>query len=367
MSADHRHRILVVDDTPANLRIMADTLRDEFELAMATNGPDALDMANENPPDLVLLDIMMPDMDGYEVCRRLKADPATADIPVIFVTAMGEVEDETHGLELGAVDYLRKPCNPAIVQARVHTHLHLLQARRDLARQNEELKQAARLREDVERISRHDLKNPLTSIMSVPQLLLMADNLDEHQREMLQRVEESAYAMLGMINFSLDLFKMEQGIYKLQAKAVDLLDVLRRVGNELESLGRSRKVDLAVLLDGSEPKAGDSFMILGEDLLCHSMLGNLMRNALEAAPPDSTVTVRLERGDPARVAVHNMGAVPPEVRERFFEKYATAGKERGTGLGTYSARLTAETLGGGIGFESSEEAGTTVTVELPKA
>lgn len=123
---DGKQRILVVDDTPTNIKILNETLRDEYAISVATNGKDALALArSENAPDLILLDIMMPDMDGYEVCRQLKEDPATQAIPVLFVTAMGEVANEERGLSLGAVDYITKPFSPPIVKARVHNHMQL--------------------------------------------------------------------------------------------------------------------------------------------------------------------------------------------------------------------------------------------------
>lgn len=123
---EDRRRILLVDDMPSNIKILNDLLRPHYNISVATNGPAALKVAASHmPPDLILLDIMMPEMDGYEVCRRLKADPRTNSIPVLFVTAMGEVEDETKGLELGAVDYITKPISPPIVQARVSNHLRL--------------------------------------------------------------------------------------------------------------------------------------------------------------------------------------------------------------------------------------------------
>ncbi len=123
-------QILVVDDTPENVDILAGILRARYRIKVAINGPIALKIARTDPvPDLVLLDVMMPEMDGHEVCRRLKEDPVTRDIPVIFVTARAEVEDEARGFELGAVDYISKPINPAIVEARVRTQLALKQAR----------------------------------------------------------------------------------------------------------------------------------------------------------------------------------------------------------------------------------------------
>jgi serine phosphatase RsbU (regulator of sigma subunit) len=147
-----KSRILVVDDTPANIKILADLLRKDYLLSVATSGADALEIAaSEDRPDLVLLDVMMPEMDGYEVCRRLKADPKMQDVPMIFVTAMGEVDDETKGFSLGAVDYITKPIRPPIVQARVAAHLELALARKTLAAQNNLLRESLAMAADVQR------------------------------------------------------------------------------------------------------------------------------------------------------------------------------------------------------------------------
>ena len=135
ITPSERQTILIVDDTPANLTLLSEILKNGYRTKVALDGERAIMLAaSASPPDLLLLDIMMPEMDGYEVCRRLKADPQTRDIPVIFVTAMGEVEDEAKGLDLGAVDYLTKPVNAAIVKARVRTHLALSEQARELRR-----------------------------------------------------------------------------------------------------------------------------------------------------------------------------------------------------------------------------------------
>ncbi|MFO7599298.1 MAG: diguanylate cyclase [Candidatus Desulfacyla sp.] len=133
MSTETRkNQILMVDDSPVNVRILVDALQSDYELSVATNGPDALEIAGSRPPpDLILLDIMMPGMDGYEVCRLLKEDDATRDIPIMFVTGKNEDQDETKGLELGAVDYITKPFSIPIVKARIRTHLEL-KSKRDL-------------------------------------------------------------------------------------------------------------------------------------------------------------------------------------------------------------------------------------------
>ncbi|MBP2230279.1 diguanylate cyclase domain-containing protein [Azospirillum agricola] len=131
--ADVRPKILVVDDIPSNIHVLSRILKEDYDIYFATDGERALDLVQTRLPDLVLLDIMMPGMDGYEVCTRIKSDPATHDIPVIFISAKSEVEDETRGLEVGAIDFITKPISPPIVKARVRNHL-LLKRQADLLR-----------------------------------------------------------------------------------------------------------------------------------------------------------------------------------------------------------------------------------------
>jgi len=131
---DGKLMILLVDDAPTNIQMLNETLRDGYHLFFATNGRDALRIASESLPDLILLDVIMPDMDGYEVCRFLKADPVLRDIPIIFITAMNQQEDEAIGLELGAVDYITKPFNPTIVRLRIRNQIELKRQRDLLTR-----------------------------------------------------------------------------------------------------------------------------------------------------------------------------------------------------------------------------------------
>jgi adenylate cyclase len=159
----HRHTVLVVDDTPQNLSLMSGLLEDLYIVKLAPSGARALKIVASNPPDLILLDIMMPEMDGYEVCRRLKADPDTCHIPVIFVTAMTEVENEEAGLSLGAVDYITKPVTPAIVLARVRNHLALKAASDTLREKNQLLEQErVRTRELLHNILPVDIATELS-------------------------------------------------------------------------------------------------------------------------------------------------------------------------------------------------------------
>ena len=143
MNAVTRKTILVVDDVPVNVEVLSGILSDDYNVLVATSGAQALEVATQQP-DLILLDIMMPEMDGYEVCRRLKSAPAISGIPVIFVTGMDDAEDEIKGLTLGAVDYLTKPIHAAITLARIKSHLELKQNRDELQELNRNLKQQVR-------------------------------------------------------------------------------------------------------------------------------------------------------------------------------------------------------------------------------
>ncbi len=334
--------ILIVDDTEANIDILVESLGQDYDVSVALSGAEALDSISDELPELILLDVMMPEMDGYEVCRRLKADERTADVPVIFITALSDSADEAKGLELGAIDYITKPFNPAIVKARVKNHLAL--------------REAARLKDDVERIMRHDLKSPLTAVISLPQLLLMDDNLDASQRDMLLRIEDAGYTLLSMINLSTTIFKMEHGTYQLTPEPMDLASLMRKLFGSLEDTAQLRDIQLQLRIQDQDALPEDAFPFKCEELLCHSMFSNLLGNALDASPAGTNITVQIERTAQKNVsiAISNQGEVPVEIQERFFEKYATAGKSRGTGLGTYSARLIANAHGGDISMQSKD-------------
>ncbi|MGE4278929.1 MAG: response regulator [Magnetospirillum sp.] len=144
MSPD-RDVVLVVDDDPTNILVLSQTLRPDYDVLFATDAHKGLELVGQRQPGLILLDVMMPVMDGYELCRRLKADPLTADIPVVFITSLEEQEAEIKGLQCGAVDYIPKPFNPPVVRARVHNHMEMVRARRRLAHTNRQLEEAGRM------------------------------------------------------------------------------------------------------------------------------------------------------------------------------------------------------------------------------
>lgn len=228
-----------------------------------------------------------------------------------------------------------------------------------------ERKRLERLEKDVDRIVRHDLKSPIMSFIWVPRKLRSADNITAEQSALLKDMEDSAHRLLRMVNLSLDLFQMEEGSYVFAPEDLNVLRIIQNVLHDLESTMNARKVTVEVQLSGKSITETDCLIVRAEELLCHSMLSNLIRNAVEASDKGDKVTINLEHGEEIVISVHNPSVVPEDVRDRFFEKYVTSGKRFGTGLGTYSARLVAETQGGAIKMNSSEEHGTTLTVSFP--
>lgn len=297
-------------------------------------------------------------MNGYEVCKRLKADEKTKDVPIIFITAKTETDDEVKGFDVGGVDYITKPFNPPIVLARVKAHLAL-------SREKQLMKEVVTLREDVDRITRHDLKTPLNSIINYPKLI-QRGNLTEKQIDQLDKISAAGYKLLDMINLSLDLFKMEQSSYQLNPVPVDILSVFDDIVQDNHMYILSRKLQLDIQVSGNSVTDDSTFKIKGEKLLFYSMLSNLLKNAMETSPRKETISIRLTDKDDFAIHIHNMGTVPKDMQSTFFDKYATFDKASGTGLGTYSAKLIAETHGGIISMESSEGKGTIIQLTFPK-
>jgi CheY-like chemotaxis protein len=180
--------------------------------------------------------------------------------------------------------------------------------------------------------------------------------------------ERAGYRILNLVNLSLDLFRMEQGTYRFEPRPVDMADLVGKVLVDVLSHAESKNVLIRTLVNGRASSVQSPVYAWGDELLCYSMLGNLVKNAIEAAPEGGTVTISVEGPrDVVMLRLHNPGAVPQAIRDSFFEKYASAGKSEGTGLGTYSARLMARTQGGDISMRTSADAGTTITIWLRAA
>jgi PAS domain S-box-containing protein len=228
-----------------------------------------------------------------------------------------------------------------------------------------ERKRLEELRLGAERIMRHDLRNALNGILGFGSLLSLDQSLDPEQRENARLIEQSAQLMTEQIDAYLYLQAIERGAFHPQMADVDLIALARHAMEMLSSFAGGQNVRYQLLWNNKPVKREDSCMVSGIKALLSGMMINLIKNALEAAPFGSMVTVRIDRGERVVFSVHNFGVIPAEIRPRLFTQYATYGKKKGSGLGTYSARLIAEALGGTIGFTTSDEQGTTVRVEFP--
>ena len=366
---DSPKTILVVDDIPDNIDVLVGILSSNYRVKVAINGELALQLATSEPlPDLILLDIMMPGMDGYEVCRKLKEHELTRETPVIFVTGKAEIADETAGFDAGAVDFIAKPVSPPIVLKRVETQLKLKAARDVLTEKNVLLQKHMELQEQVERITRHDIRNPLSSIFGYASLLRTHEPLTEKGSDYCEKINKSAHRILEIVDNSLSLYKIETGVYVLNPVPVNICDVIFQLAQETEPLAHQKKLHLMISMNGKTISKQDELIVPGEELLYYSMLANLIKNALEASPEDEAVTIDISPGKETQViCIQNQGVVPESIRQNFFEKYVTAGKAKGTGIGTYSAKLMANTLNCLLEMQTSDEEGTRILLSLPSS
>ncbi|MBF0187646.1 MAG: response regulator [Magnetococcales bacterium] len=359
--------VLIVEDQPEQIDTIKSTLAEMFTVKIATSGELAIDIATRFPVDLILLDIILPGIDGFEVCRRLKSMENTRDIPIIFLTVKDSYKDESLGLSLGAQDFIRKPSNPDVVLSRSINTVALFRANRRLAKNNTKLNAYLRIREDMEHISRHDLKGPLQGIISVPDLLLESERLDQEERQLVKLLQKSGYSMLQMINRSLDLLKMELGTYALQAETFDLLEVIERVVGDVGVLMAQKTINIRVVNLNAETNNIEPCSVYGDRMLCYSLFHNLIKNAIEAAPTNDQITVQLINvGTDVSITLTNSGEVPEEIRDTFFDKYSTHGKKQGTGVGTYSARLAATIQNGSLQLDTSKLGKTSLIMVLPR-
>jgi CheY-like chemotaxis protein len=359
--------LLLVDDTADNLHVLANVFKGAYRIKAAHNGEKALAMCcSDTPPDLVLLDVMMPGLDGFEVARRMREHPSAENVPIIFVTALSDDASRLQGMELGAVDFVTKPIDPSTLKLRVDNFMRYVELRRQLQADYDNMLAIARLRDDVEAMTRHDLKGPLAGAIGIVQSLIDADDLDRRQLEQLRLAEQAMLQVTDMVSLSTELYKIETGKYALRAEPLAISDLLRRVVETARATYAGKQLVIAVDTDfdvGTDPPVG-----LGDAMLTYSLLNNLIKNACEAAPERSRVSAALFADQPLRIEIVNKGVIPEAIRARFFDKFVTDGKSSGTGLGTYSARLLARAQHGDVAFAiDDDEQRTTLIVTLPAA
>jgi signal transduction histidine kinase len=420
----HSATILIVDDTPANLGVVVESLEGYgFRVVVATRGEEALQRASYVQPDLILLDVMMPGLNGFEICRRLKAQPSTRDIPVIFMTALTSVEDKVTGFSTGGVDYVTKPLHVEEVRARVNTHLSLRAMQKELERQNAQLQQYQRgleqqvaertaelsdanrwLRVEIEERKRaeeevrrlnvelearvaertaqltaaneeleafaysvsHDLRAPLRAITGFTQILTErhSANLAPEGLDYLNKVLLASKRLDVLIQELLSYARTGRGA--VRAVPVAMAPLVQH----LESTFGARFAAAGARFEVSQPLATP----LGDATLIGQILTNLVDNALKYRRREGTPEVRLSAtaiGEHVVVQIADNGiGIPPEYQEKIFQVFQRLHHERdypGTGIGLAIVAKAARAMCGEVSVESSPGQGSTFSIRLPAA
>ena len=363
MAPQLKSRILVVDDISKNLQVVGTILRNEgYHVMPATSGLQALERVSAQPPDLILLDLMMPEMDGLEVCSRLKAEPLTRQIPVIFLTASNEMEHLMKGFEAGAVDYITKPFNAPELLARVRTHLELKHARERLREMNEE-------KNEFMGIAAHDLRNPLSAIQGYAEMIIEdAQSLAHRDLEGNgQRIREAAKRMTEMVQNFLDANRIERGELKLNMAISDLSPLLQSV-LETQSPHATAKGQMIQLELPPTPT-----LALADVSITFQVFENLVSNAVKYSPPGKKIFVRLKaETGVVRFEVEDQGpGLSKEDQKKLFGKFARlsakpTGGEHSTGLGLSIVKRLVEAMNGKVWCESELGMGAKFIVTIPQ-
>ncbi len=372
--------LLVVDDNEQNRDVLARRLeRQGHAVITAPGGEEALALLAGEAFDLVLLDIMMPGMDGYEVLARIKADSTLRHTPVLMISALDEMDSVVRCVELGAADYLAKPFNPVLLRARVGACLREKRAHDREARlfaevqQNyQRLQELERLRDDLTGMIVHDLRTPLTSLLSGMQTVEMLGDLNEDQSEFVGIAIAGGQTLLGMINDLLDISKMEDGSLALDYADLTPGALVERAAGQVAQLAKNKGVALVQSVAPSVPAfRGD------EDKLRRTLV-NLLGNALKFTPPGGTVTATAEpgAGNDAGALVFSIRdtgeGIPESAFGRIFEKFGQVedrkeGRKNSTGLGLTFCKMAVEAHGGRIWVESELGKGSVFSFTVPLA
>ncbi|HEY9646075.1 MAG TPA: response regulator [Chroococcidiopsis sp.] len=388
MTSIAKSKVLIVDDSPDNLQVLMEILKDDYAVIAATTGEKALALACKDPiPDLIILDVVMPQLDGYAVCTRLKADPQTQNIPVIFVTALSEVGNETKGFALGAVDYMTKPLSPPVVKARIKSHLTLQRLHQELMHKNDALAQATRLKDEFLANMSHELRTPLNAILGLSETLLeeILGALNEPQQTAIATIEKSGQHLLELINDILDLSKISAGKMELLLTPTEVHRLCDASLLFIKQHAHDKQLSVHKHLpDGLDPVVLDERRI-------RQVLINLLTNAVKFTPPGGQINLHVGvgcgqtwQGNAAipdsfqaidqplivfQVTDTGIGIAPHDL-PRLFQPFTQIDsslnrQQNGTGLGLSMIKQITELHDGLLAVDSQPGCGSCFTVGLP--
>lgn len=364
-------RVLLVDDRQSNLEVLEAALVGlGAELVCAYSGAQAIELARQQRPDVVLLDIQMPGHDGFETARLLQADAEGQTLPILFITAHFDQRSCLKAYEAGAVDFLAKPINPQLLRIKVQVFLELARQRHVLRDQADRLRRHSRLKSDFLASMSHELRTPLNSILGFSKLLLAGKlgPLPEQQRDVLTDVANSAEHMSAVVNEVLDLAAIESGQIQLSPAEACIADLCDEVVRSVWVLASQRqiKIEQAIQAEATaRPRLLDAARF-------RQVLINFLSNAIKFSPDGGRIqlSVVLQAGDRLRISVQDEGpGIPTEQQEKIFNPFvrlaAGPSESPGSGLGLALVRELVVAMGGDVGVDSAPGHPTHFWAELP--
>jgi len=352
--------VLIVDDVADNIEIISGVIKDKYKVKAAINAKIAMKIClSDTPPDLILLDIMMPEIDGLTLCKQLKENPMTQNIVIIFLSALSENKDVVKGLSLGAVDYITKPVIPSILLARLNVHTKLIINQRTVQSQIDDLIRQSTIFDKYNSLIQQDLKN---FAKASTEALIEVERQSGSSKQMTAPISELKYN-IGLSELLLEkvqiLARLENNSYQVSKTRKELSNIILPVIDIFDFAINEKNVERF------EKVAYDN-MITCDETLLKVLFTSLYRNAVEAAPRGSKVAIESKKIDNfLLIKIHNIGEIPEEVAESFDQLFVTSSAKQGTGIGVYLAYLIIEQLQGELYFHSSAKHGTTFYIKLP--
>jgi len=367
-----KHSVLIIDDQRMNITELSKALRPDYEIYAAGNGRDAIIAAEANQPDVILLDIQMADMDGYEVITELKKSEVTKDIPVIFITGLADVESEEKGLALGAVDYIRKPFSSSIVKLRIFNQIEMLEMTETLKSSAEQLEAALEEANEASKAKSaflsnmsHEIRTPMNAIIGLGELLLR-ERLSERQKAYVNDIAVSSKALLEIVNDILDFSKIESGKMELNPVDFDLAVLIDNIESLFVHVTHRKGLEFRLERGTDLPE-----VLFGDDVRIRQILANILGNAVKFTE-QGYVCLRISASDGSLFFdITDTGiGIRKADQSKLFKAFEQVDKSInrnvvGTGLGLVISKSFTEMMGGAITLDSDYGRGSVFTVKIP--
>ena len=362
------YKVLIVDDVVSNVLLLKILLANEkFQVCTASNGKDCIEISRKEHPDLILLDVMMPDLNGFDTAVILKKGEDTKDIPIIFLTALNTPQDLVHGFQVGASDFLTKPFNKEELVMRVTQQISLVAAKRIIEQQNQELRATLNNRDKMYSVIAHDLRSPMASIRMVLNLVVASaspETVGEEIYNLLDQANRESEEVHDLLDNLLKWTKSQTGRLNVVKQELELNDIIPGVVEIFDTIAATKHIKLELKSES------DSLKVEADNDMLKTVVRNFLSNAIKFSPADSTIEIAMTKENEfAKVSVrdHGVGIASDRLGSIFHKgetTYGTGGEE-GSGLGLQLCQDFARKNGGDCTVESVEGQGSTFSVLIP--